>query len=196
MTSYGGPTTYGSAAPAGPVGGRTPAWSSSARTPYGVDHGFTASASTNIASGFDAFAAGSHTPAYGIAGSSATHFSSSSRTPAWQGAASAPTPAARAYDAPTPAASAPTPGVGYGDDDAYTPAPYLGAPTPGAGPINAPTPAALPSFAKGANKEPLKTSRFDAPTPAATAATPYTGGYDAPTPAAGTGPRYVDDDSE
>ncbi|KIW12422.1 hypothetical protein PV08_09699 [Exophiala spinifera] len=187
QTSYGGGgmTSYGGAGNYGTTGSRTPAWSSSAKTPYGADHGFSSSGN----SGFDAFAAGSRTPAYG---------SSSSRTPAWGGpgnAASAPTPSARPYDAPTPGMSAPTPAAsGRYDDDAYTP--YLSAPTPGAGVQDAPTPA--PSFAKGANRDPLGHNRlgFDAPTPAASAPTPYaSGAFDAPTPAAG-GPRYADDDDE
>ncbi|KAG9785200.1 Transcription elongation factor spt5 [Exophiala dermatitidis] len=180
LTSYGGPGNYST------TGSRTPAWTAGAKTPYGADHGFGSSNN----SGFDAFAAGSRTPAY---------TASSSRTPAWGGpgaSASAPTPAARSYDAPTPGISAPTPAAsGHYDDDAYTP--YLGAPTPGAGPVDAPTPA--PSFAKNANKEPLKHNRlaaFDAPTPVASAPTPYaSGAFDAPTPAAG-GPRYADDDDD
>ncbi|OAP62234.1 hypothetical protein AYL99_04437 [Fonsecaea erecta] len=188
MTSYGGAGNYSTN-----TGSRTPAWSSSAKTPYGGDHGFSSSGN----SGFDAFAAGSRTPAYN---------SASSRTPAWGGpgnvAASAPTPgASRPYDAPTPGMSAPTPsasGPGRYDDEAYTP--YLSAPTPGAstGVQDAPTPAP-PSFAKSANREPLKNNRFagfDAPTPAASAPTPYaSGAFDAPTPAAG-GPRYVDDEDD
>jgi transcription elongation factor SPT5 len=188
MTSYGGAGNYGTAA----AGSRTPAWSSNAKTPYGAgDYGSSANA------GFDGFGAGSRTPAYNP---------SSSRTPAWggpgnSGVVSAPTPAARPYDAPTPGMSAPTPaasGSRY-DDDAYTP--YLSAPTPGAsgpGPQDAPTPAP-PSYAKEANRVPLKNNRlatFDAPTPAASAPTPYaSGAFDAPTPAAG-GPRYVDDDDD
>jgi transcription elongation factor SPT5 len=107
-------------------------------------------------------------------------------------AASAPTPGARPYDAPTPGMSAPTPAGRY-DDDAYTP--YLAAPTPGAI-QDAPTPA---PFVKNANREPLSHNRlaaFDAPTPGASAPTPYaSGAFDAPTPAAG-GPRYVDDDDD
>ncbi|OAL31610.1 hypothetical protein AYO20_08153 [Fonsecaea nubica] len=188
MTSYGGAGNYSTN-----TGSRTPAWSSGAKTPYGGDHGFSSSGNQ----GFDAFAAGSRTPAYNPA---------SSRTPAWGGpgssAASAPTPGARPYDAPTPGISAPTPsasGPGRYDDEAYTP--YLSAPTPGASataPQDAPTPAP-PSFAKSANREPLKANRlavFDAPTPAASAPTPYaSGAFDAPTPAAG-GPRYVDDDDD
>ncbi|KIW50903.1 hypothetical protein PV05_09680 [Exophiala xenobiotica] len=186
QTSYGGGgmTSYGGAGNYSATGSRTPAWSSGAKTPYGADHGFSSSGN----SGFDAFATGSRTPAY----------NSSSRTPAWSGpgnAASAPTPSARPYDAPTPGISAPTPTAsGRYDDDAYTP--YLGAPTPGAGVPDAPTPA--PSFAKSANREPLAHNRlgFDAPTPAASAPTPYaSGAFDAPTPAAG-GPRYADDDDE
>jgi transcription elongation factor SPT5 len=178
-TSYGG-TTYGAGA-----GAKTPAWQSGARTPYGQDHG---------GSGFDAFAAGSRTPAYGSAAASG------SRTPAWGGAAaSAPTPG-QTYDAPTP---------GRTHED--FPTPYGGAPTPAA---SAPTPrygdeATTPAAAKGANREPLRNNRFDAPTPrydaptpAASAPTPapYGSGYDAPTPAAGTGtgdgPRYTDDSDE
>jgi transcription elongation factor SPT5 len=177
MTSYGGPT-YSAA-----VGAKTPAWQSGAPTPYGQDHG---------GGGFDAFAAGSRTPAYGSAAPSG------SRTPAWGGAAaSAPTPGPT-YDAPTP---------GRSHDD--FPTPYGGAPTPAA---SAPTPrygdeATTPGAAKGANREPLRNNRFDAPTPrydaptpAASAPTPapYGSGYDAPTPAAGTGdgPRYIDSDEE
>ncbi|KAI1613657.1 hypothetical protein EDD36DRAFT_381830 [Exophiala viscosa] len=185
MTSYGGTGNYLTAGAAGAAGGRTPAWSSSAKTPYGADHGFSSSGG----SGFDGFGAGSRTPAYG---------SSSSRTPAWSGpgnTTSAPTPSARPYDAHTPGISAPTPGAsGRQDDDAYTP--YLGAPTPGAGTYDAPTPA--PSFVKNANHEPLAHNRlaFEAPTPAASASTPYaSGAFDAPTPAAG-GPRYLDDDDD
>jgi len=177
-------TSYGGAGNSSATGSRTPAWSSGAKTPYGADHGFSSSNNT----GFDAFAAGSRTPAY----------NSSSRTPAWGGpgnTASAPTPSARPYDAPTPGIIAPTPSAtGRYDDEAYTP--YLGAPTPGAGPQDAPTPA--PAFSKNANHEPLKYTRmgFDAPTPAASAPTPFaSGGYDAPTPAAG-GPRYADDDED
>ncbi|KAJ9605115.1 transcription elongation factor spt5 [Cladophialophora chaetospira] len=185
MTSYGGAGNYS----ANTTGSRTPAWSSSAKTPYGAGGGdYNSSAN----SGFDAVS-GSRTPAYNP---------SSSRTPAWGGPGSnapvsAPTPGARPYDAPTPGmVSAPTPGARY-DDEAYTP--YLSAPTPGAGPQDAPTPAP-PSFAKSANREPLKNNRlapvFDAPTPAASAPTPYaSGAFDAPTPAAG-GPRYVDDDDD
>lgn len=194
MTSYGGTSNHGVA-----NGGKTPAWSSSARTPYGADHGFGSSNTGAGGSGFDAFAAGSRTPAYGASSTVTT-----SRTPVWGGpVASAPTPGrSGGYDAPTPAANAAlTPGRLF-DDDSYTPA-YGGAPTPGAGfdePVDAPTPA----FAKGANKEPLKHSRldqrYDAPTPAASAPTPYSGGhgFDAPTPAAEStgGPRYLDDSDE
>ncbi|KIX96108.1 uncharacterized protein Z520_08363 [Fonsecaea multimorphosa CBS 102226] len=209
MTSYGGAGNYSTNTN---IGSRTPAWSSGAKTPYGGDHGFSSSGNA----GFDGFATGSRTPAYNPA--------SSSRTPAWGGpgsssaaAASAPTPgasasSARPYDAPTPGIiSAPTPsasGTGrYDIDEAYTP--YgLSAPTPGASgaaattvPQDAPTPAPPPSFAKSANREPLKNNRlalsaFDAPTPAASAPTPYaSGAFDAPTPAAG-GPRYVDDEDD
>ena len=197
-TSYGGAgnmTSYGGAGNVG--GGRTPAWSSNAKTPYAGDSGFGGGSSSG-GSAFDAFAAGSRTPAYAGMGSS-------SRTPAWGGpnaAASAPTPSARGYDAPTPAASAPTPGGNRYDDDPYTPA-YTGAPTPGAGFGNVPIDAPTPRFAKAANTEPIKNNRFaqplDAPTPgdpgAASAPTPYGGGFDAPTPAAG-GPRYVEDDDD
>lgn len=179
MTSYGGAGNYGSR------GGATPAWNSSARTPFSGDSGFGGSSS----SGYDAFAAGSRTPFGGGA-------PASSRTPAWNdsnnGPMSAPTPAARGFDAPTPAVSAPTPG-GYGNSGGFTA--YGGsAPTPGAGfgPADAPT----PGFAKGSNREELKYNRLTAPTPGATtAATPFAGGYDAPTPAAG-GPRYAEDDDD
>ena len=224
QTSYGGAgntTTYGGPANYGTSDSRTPAWTSSARTPYGADHGGYTSSNTT-SSGFDAFAAGSRTPAYG-AGSTAysggyNSSMTSSRTPAWGGqnsssstvAASAPTPG-RTDDAPTPAVlnnySAPTPGASgrhIEDDDPYTPAPYS-APTPGAGAYDAPTPGAsgpgmIPKFAHGGNLVPLGRSRFDAPTPAANAPTPFAsgGGYDAPTPAAGTGggPRYAEDSDE
>ena len=109
----------------GGFGGRTPAWNAGARTPYDSGSGL---------SGFDAFAAGSRTPAWGAS-------TAGNRTPAWAATGSgskdhydAPTPGGNysaptpgAYAAPTPGASAPTPG-GWADT----------APTPGA--FNAPTP--------------------------------------------------------
>ncbi|KAJ5675547.1 Transcription elongation factor spt5 [Penicillium macrosclerotiorum] len=148
----------------GGLGNRTPAWNTGSRTPY--DSG----------SGYDAFASGSRTPAWGNAGAG-------NRTPAWGGLSngrdqrdfedaptpggnySAPTPGA--YGAPTPGASAPTPGA-WADN----------APTPG-GAFNAPTPGGMP-----------KRGGYDAPTPAA---------FDAPTPAMGgiaatPGAGYGDDD--
>jgi transcription elongation factor SPT5 len=145
-------TAYGSNAFSG---GRTPAWNSGARTPY--DSGVGSSGS----SGFDAFAAGSRTPAWGA--------SMGGRTPAsWNSQlSSAPSPASskdhRSYDAPTPGGdySAPTPGA-YGS----APTPSVSASTP-RGWADAPTPGAL-----------------NAPTPVG-----YGGGrpYDAPTPAIGSG---------
>ncbi|GLI78880.1 transcription elongation factor spt5 [Penicillium ochrochloron] len=148
----------------GGLGNRTPAWNSGSRTPH--DSG----------SGYDAFASGSRTPAWGAGGAG-------NRTPAWGGLPnsrdqrdfddaptpgggySAPTPGA--YGAPTPGASAPTPGA-WADN----------APTPG-GAFSAPTPGGLP-----------KRGGYDAPTPAA---------FDAPTPAMGgiaatPGAGYGDDD--
>ncbi|RMZ79156.1 hypothetical protein DV738_g3531, partial [Chaetothyriales sp. CBS 135597] len=190
MTAYGGAgntTSYGGAGNTTAYGGsRTPAWSSQAKTPYAADSGFGTRAEGD--SDFDAFV--SRTPA---------HQASMSRTPAWSGpgAASAPTPGARAYDAPTPAASAPTPGAGF--DDGYTPA-YTGAPTPGAGfgmgPVDAPTPGGFGEASGAASRIRGygKTLGMDAPTPAATAPTPYA--MDAPTPAAGGGPKYAEDDDE
>ncbi|RMD39356.1 hypothetical protein DV735_g5777, partial [Chaetothyriales sp. CBS 134920] len=189
-TAYGGAgntTSYGGAGNTTAYGGsRTPAWSSQAKTPYAADSGF--GTRTEGDSDFDAFV--SRTPA---------HQASMSRTPAWPGpgAASAPTPGARAYDAPTPAASAPTPGAGF--DDSYTPA-YTGAPTPGAGfglgPIDAPTPGGFGEAIGAASRIRGygKGLAMDAPTPAATAPTPYA--MDAPTPAAGGGPKYAEDDDE
>ena len=149
-------------------GNRTPAWNSGSRTPYDSSSG----------SGYDAFASGSRTPAWGNA-------NTGNRTPAWGGLSnnqpqrdyddaptpggySAPTPGA--YGAPTPGASAPTPGAWA--DNAPTPGGAFSAPTPGAGPkrgYDAPTPAP-----------------YDAPTPAlgGAAATPGAG-YDDD-----GGPRY------
>ncbi|KAJ5659363.1 hypothetical protein N7507_005814 [Penicillium longicatenatum] len=171
-TAYGdgSRTAYGdgSRTAYGGMGNRTPAWNSGSRTPYG---------DTGSSSGYDAFASGSRTPAWGNAGAG-------NRTPAWGGAGlsnsrdqrdyddaptpggySAPTPGA--YAAPTPGASAPTPG-GWADN----------APTPG-GAFSAPTPGDIPK--RG----------YEAPTPAA---------YDAPTPAMGgvaatPGAGYGDDDA-
>lgn len=171
MTSYGGAGNYGTA------GGKTPTWSSTARTPHGAGESY----GSNV-SGYDAFAAGAKTP-YGAS-------TASSRTPAW-GAVSAPTPSARAYDAPTPAVGAPTPG-GFDNTDGYT-SYGAAAPTPGAGFAAADAP--TPGFARGANTMPLANNRLAAATPAVSAATPYGGGYDAPTPAA-SGPRYVEDDDD
>ncbi|ETN38564.1 uncharacterized protein HMPREF1541_06601 [Cyphellophora europaea CBS 101466] len=204
QTSYGGAgntTTYGGAGnySAG-TGSRTPAWSSSAKTPYGADHGF-GGGSSGSGSAFDAFASGSRTPAYG------TSTTTVSRTPAWSGpsaAASAPTPAARAYDAPTPAAALNAPTPAFPADDGYTPA--YSAPTPGAGFGNAGSmDAPTPGFARAANTIPLGKNRLamDAPTPAGgpvSAPTPAAwgggGAYDAPTPAVGGGPRYAEDDDD
>ncbi|KAL4929128.1 transcription elongation factor spt5 [Aspergillus undulatus] len=148
-------------------GSRTPAWNAGARTPYG--------GSTSGNSDFDAFAAGSRTPAWGAA--------SGSRTPAWS--ASASSSSNKAYDAPTPGAtySAPTPGA-YGG--APTPG-GLSAPTPGAWADSAPTPGAYnaPTPADfGDHSRP-----YDAPTPAmsAAAATPGAGPYGGDDDG---GPRY------
>ncbi|KAK5090491.1 transcription elongation factor spt5 [Lithohypha guttulata] len=150
MTSYGGPGNYGT----NNSSNRTPAWSSSAKTPYSGDHGYGSSSG-----GYDAFAASSRTPFAGGA---------SSRTPAYN---SGMTENTSAISAPTPsgfdssgggytsyAANAPTPGAGFGS-----------------GPVDAPTPG-MPSYAKASNQIPLKHNRL-----AAAAATPGAT-YDAPTP--------------
>lgn len=150
----------------GGIGNRTPAWNSGSRTPYDSGSG----------SGYDAFASGTRTPAWGAA-------NTGNRTPAWGGLSNgrdqrdyddAPTPGANysaptpgAYGAPTPGASAPTPGAWHDT-----------APTPG-GAFSAPTPGGIP-----------KRGGYDAPTPAA---------FDAPTPAMGIsaatpGAGYGDDD--
>ncbi|KAJ5096015.1 hypothetical protein NUU61_005371 [Penicillium alfredii] len=147
----------------GGVGNRTPAWNSGSRTPY--DSG----------SGFDAFAAGSRTPAWGGA-------NAGNRTPAWGGLSTSREQ--RDYDdAPTPGGNyAPTPGA-YG-----APTPGASAPTPGAWPDSAPTPGG--AFSAPTPGGPSKRGGYDAPTPAA---------FDAPTPAMG-GPAtpgagtYGDDD--
>lgn len=136
-------TAYGAG---GFGGGRTPAWNSGARTPYDSSSG---------SSGFDAFAAGSRTPAWG----GTTSGGGGGRTPAWNSSGSksydAPTPGGEYNSAPTPGAypSAPTPGA-----SAPTPRWPESAPTPGA--LNAPTPG-------GFGGRP-----YDAPTPAVIAATP------------------------
>ncbi|KAL4922512.1 Spt5 C-terminal nonapeptide repeat binding Spt4-domain-containing protein [Aspergillus aurantiobrunneus] len=147
----------------GGSGSRTPAWNAGARTPY------AGSGSGSGNSDFDAFAAGSRTPAWGGAGN---------RTPAWSASSSSN----KAYDAPTPGAtySAPTPGA-YG-----APTPGLSAPTPGAWADSAPTPGAYnaPTPADfGDSNRP-----YDAPTPAmgGAAATPEAGPYGD----ADDGPRY------
>ncbi|KAL4804281.1 Spt5 C-terminal nonapeptide repeat binding Spt4-domain-containing protein [Aspergillus unguis] len=143
----------------GGSGSRTPAWNAGARTPYGGGFG-----SSSGSSDFDAFAAGSRTPAWGGAAASG------SRTPAWSASADN-----KAYDAPTPGAtySAPTPGA-YGG--APTPG-GLSAPTPGAWADSAPTPGAYnaptPAGFGDAGRP------YDAPTPAmgGSAATPGAGPY-------------------
>lgn len=144
----------------GGFGGRTPAWNAGARTPYDSGSG---------SSGFDAFAAGSRTPAWSAS-------NAGSRTPAWSGGGSSANSASRdhrGYDAPTPGGnySAPTPG-------AYpsVPTPAASAPTPGAWPDSAPTPEALNAPTPGGPKRP-----YDVPTPAVFDSRPY----DAPTPAMG-----------
>ncbi|OAT06168.1 transcription initiation protein spt5 [Blastomyces gilchristii SLH14081] len=166
-TAYGG-TTFG--------GGRTPAWTSGTKTPYDSSSGFGGSST----SGFDAFAAGSRTPAYPGGGS---------RTPAWAPGSAAPPPIGHSsgskssYDAPTPST----------DYSAPTPGPYGGAPTPGATAAtphgwadNAPTPGAIHAPTPDASGYSAKRTGelYDAPTPAAIG-----GGrpYDAPTPAMGAG---------
>ncbi|KAI2792344.1 Transcription elongation factor spt5 [Penicillium oxalicum] len=156
------PYADGSRTAYGGIGNRTPAWNSGSRTPH------------DAGAGYDAFASGSRTPAWGAAGAG-------NRTPAWGGLASnrdqrdfddAPTPGGNysaptpdGYGAPTPGASAPTP-AGWAES----------APTPG-GAFSAPTPGAMP-----------KRGGYDAPTPA----------FDAPTPAMGVpatpGAGYGDDD--
>ncbi|KAJ6080178.1 hypothetical protein PENARI_c012G09994 [Penicillium arizonense] len=157
----------------GGVGNRTPAWNSGSKTPY------------DSSSGFDAFASGSRTPAWGSAGGN-----TGNRTPAWGGLSSSRDQ--RDFDdAPTPGGgySAPTPG-------AYT-APTPGAPTPGAWPESAPTPGGV--FSAPTPGGPSKRD-YDAPTPAAyDAPTPAMGGA-AATPGAGyggndNGPRYDDSPS-
>ncbi|PGH14683.1 hypothetical protein AJ79_02849 [Helicocarpus griseus UAMH5409] len=163
-TAYGG-ATFG--------GGRTPAWTSGTKTPYDSSSGFGSSSG----SGFDAFAAGSRTPAYPGPGGS--------RTPAWVGSA-APPPVGQSkggYDAPTPGA----------DYSAPTPGPYGSAPTPGASAAtprgwadNAPTPGALNAPTPDAGGYSSKRSGpYDAPTPAMGMGVPAT-------PGAGDdgGPRY------
>lgn len=149
----------------GGLGNRTPAWNSGSRTPY------------DSSSGYDAFASGSRTPAWGGA-------NTGNRTPAWGGMPSgrdqrdfddAPTPGGN-YSAPTPGAyGAPTPGVSAPTPGAWPDS----APTPG-GAFSAPTPGGIP-----------KRGGYDAPTPAA---------FDAPTPAMGVaaatpGAGYGDDDA-
>lgn len=161
-TSYGGGTSYGGATAygGGMGGGRTPAWNSGARTPYDSSSG----------SGFDSFAAGSRTPAWGAA-------PSGGRTPAWGGGGGSS--ASKGYDAPTPG----------GDYSAPTPGAYPTAPTPGASGSaatprwndNAPTPGALNAPTPGAYGG---GPPHDAPTPAM-AATPGATGDDNPT--------YLDD---
>ncbi|OJI98142.1 hypothetical protein ASPVEDRAFT_37582 [Aspergillus versicolor CBS 583.65] len=152
-------TAYGGA------GARTPAWNAGARTPYG------GSGSGSGTSDFDAFAAGSRTPAWGGA--------SGNRTPAWSASGSSGN---KTYDAPTPGAtySAPTPGA-YGG----APTPGLSAPTPGAWADSAPTPGAYnaPTPADFGDRP------YDAPTPAmgGAAATPGAGPYG---DADDGGPRY------
>ncbi|EEH18076.1 hypothetical protein PABG_00639 [Paracoccidioides brasiliensis Pb03] len=169
-TAYGGGTFSGS---------RTPAWTAGTKTPYDSSSGFGVSSN----SGFDAFAAGSRTPAYpGGTGS---------RTPAWGPGSAAPPPVGQSggskssYDAPTPGGdyTAPTPGP-YGaaltpGATAATPRAWAdNAPTPGA--MHAPTPDAL-GYSGKRSGEP-----YDAPTPADMS---MSGGrpYDAPTPATGMG---------
>ncbi|KAL4784795.1 Spt5 C-terminal nonapeptide repeat binding Spt4-domain-containing protein [Aspergillus varians] len=146
-------------------GTRTPAWNAGARTPYG---GGSASASSD----FDAFAAGSRTPAWGAA--------SGSRTPAWSAGGTASN---KVYDAPTPGAaySAPTPGA-YG-----APTPGLSAPTPGAWADSAPTPGAYNASTPADFDD--SNNPYDAPTPAmgGAAATPGAGAYG---DADDGGPRY------
>ncbi|PGH34920.1 transcription elongation factor SPT5 [[Emmonsia] crescens] len=168
-TAYGG-ASFG--------GGRTPAWTSGTKTPYDSSSGFSGSSN----SGFDAFAAGSRTPAHPVGGS---------RTPAWAPGSAAPPPVGNSsgskggYDAPTPGA----------DYSAPTPGPYGSAPTPGATAAtprgwadNAPTPGAMHAPTPDASGYSAKRSGelYDAPTPAAMS---MGGGrpYDAPTPAMGMG---------
>ncbi|KKY19501.1 putative transcription initiation protein spt5 [Phaeomoniella chlamydospora] len=154
QTSYGGAsggmTAYGGSSGGSDLGGgRTPVWTSSARTPYGGDHGFSGSGSSN--SGFDTFASGSRTP-YGGTGASG------GRTPAWGATPKpydAPTPAAH-NDYSTPYASAPTPAA-----SAATPRFAADAPTPRAYDNSAPTPAATGAPTPGPSGYGM-----DAPTPA------------------------------
>ena len=160
-------------------GGRTPAWNSGARTPY--DSG---SGGGSGGSGFDAFAAGSRTPAWGA--------TAGSRTPAWT-ANSGNTPSSTAGGHNTGRYDAPTPG---GDYSAPTPGAYPTAPTPGASGTastprwteSAPTPGALnaptPGAGGGANLNAGSRLPYDVPTPAM-AATPGAMGDDNPT--------YLDD---
>ncbi|WEW59240.1 transcription elongation factor spt5 [Emydomyces testavorans] len=117
------------------LGSRTPAWAAGSKTPRDPSSGFGVSSSS---SGFDAFLAGSRTPAHPGAALSG------SRTPAWGHSASssgkvfdAPTPGGD-YVAPSPAAfgAAPTPGASAPTPRSWNDA----APTPGA--ANAPTPGA------------------------------------------------------
>jgi transcription elongation factor SPT5 len=166
-------TAYGGAM----GGGRTPAWNSGARTPYD-------SGSGGSGGGFDAFASGSRTPAWGA--------TAGSRTPAWTANSNSASSAAAntgRYDAPTPG----------GDYSAPTPGAYPTAPTPGASGTastprwaeNAPTPGALnaPTPGAGGGGGGLSVGGggrlpYDAPTPAM-AATPGAMGDDNPT--------YLDD---
>ncbi|KKA25827.1 Transcription initiation protein spt5, partial [Rasamsonia emersonii CBS 393.64] len=120
--------------------------------------------------GFDAFAAGSRTPAWGAP-------NPGGRTPAWN-AQSSTASNNKSYDAPTPGGdySAPTPG-------AYASAPTPGAlaPTPRGYADSAPTPGALNAPTPGGYSRP-----YDAPTPAVgsgVAATPGASADDG-------GPRY------
>ncbi|KAF3399013.1 Transcription elongation factor spt5 [Talaromyces pinophilus] len=163
-------TAYGGAM----GGGRTPAWNSGARTPFDSGSG------GGSGGGFDAFAAGSRTPAWGAA--------TGSRTPAWTANSTSASSAAAntgRYDAPTPG----------GDYSAPTPGAYPTAPTPGASGTastprwaeSAPTPGALNAPTPGAGGGGLSVGSrlpYDAPTPAM-AATPGAMGDDNPT--------YLDD---
>ncbi|KUL90256.1 hypothetical protein ZTR_01885 [Talaromyces verruculosus] len=163
-------TAYGG----GMGGGRTPAWNSGARTPFDSGSG------GGSGGGFDAFAAGSRTPAWGA--------TTGSRTPAWTANSTSASSAAAntgRYDAPTPG----------GDYSAPTPGAYPTAPTPGASGTastprwaeSAPTPGALNAPTPGAGGGGLSVGSrlpYDAPTPAM-AATPGAMGDDNPT--------YLDD---
>lgn len=152
----------------GGMGNRTPAWNTGSRTPY------------DTGPGYDTFASGSRTPAWGSA-------NAGNGTPAWGGLSNSRDQ--RDFDAPTPGGnySAPTPGA-YG-----APTPGASAPTPGAWADTAPTPGA--TFNAPTPGIPSKRG-YDAPTPAAfDAPTPAMGGM-AATPGAGAygddfgGPRY------